>query len=281
MNVRVARTAGFCFGVKRAIQKAFETAGGQGKVFSLGPLIHNPQAVERLRNRGVRVIGEPAEAEAGSVVIVRSHGVSPDVERRLSEKGVTIVDATCPFVKKAQNHAVRLRENGYQVVIVGERDHPEVMGIRGYAGEDALVIGPDDNPELLGFRGKVGIIAQTTQSLTVLQNVVSAAVAQASTVKVHNTICDATRQRQRESIALAGDVDVMLVVGGKNSANTKRLKTLCEEKGVRAFHVETADEIDTAWFNPTDRTVGITAGASTPEWIIEDVRRRMENDFPL
>ncbi|MBI5142076.1 MAG: 4-hydroxy-3-methylbut-2-enyl diphosphate reductase [Nitrospirae bacterium] len=276
MKVIVSEGAGFCFGVKRAIQLAFDTAkSGAGPVHTLGPIIHNPQVVERLAGEGVTVIDSVGGAEDGGILIIRSHGVGPSVYREIENRGLRMIDATCPFVKTAQEHARKLSEAGYQVIIVGEESHPEVRGILGYAGADAFVIGREDGIEQFSIKRKVGIIAQTTQSFENLSRVVLAVLPRVSELKVHNTICNATRQRQAEAIGLAERVDLMLVVGGKNSANTQRLKTLCEEKGVRVYHVETSDEIDDSWLEGA-RTVGVTGGASTPDWIISDVKKRLQ-----
>lgn len=276
MKIIISEGAGFCFGVKRAIQTAFETAkNNPDGVYTLGPLIHNPQVVEKLGSEGVEVLDSLDDNNDARVVIIRSHGVSPDVYEEMSSKGLKIVDSTCPFVKKAQAYASSLHNEGYQVLIVGERAHPEVQGLCGYAGDDVIVVGKDDDVDQFPIKRKVGIIVQTTQSFSNLRSVIDAVLPKVAELKVHNTICKATRQRQIATTRLAAKVDLMLVVGGKNSANTKRLRVLCEEKEVKAYHVETADEIDRAWFKGVE-TVGVTAGASTPDWIIAQVVERLK-----
>ena len=276
MKIIISEGAGFCFGVKRAIQTAFDTAKGNPEgVYTLGPLIHNPQVVEKLSSEGVEVLESIGNGDDARVVIIRSHGVSPEVYDEMSSEGLKVVDATCPFVKKAQAYASSLHKDGYQVLIVGERTHPEVQGLCGYAGDDVIVVGREDDVDQFPIKRKVGIIVQTTQSFSNLRSVIDAVLPKVAELKVHNTICKATRQRQIATTRLAAEVDLMLVVGGKNSANTKRLRVLCEEKDVRAYHVETADEIDPAWFDGVE-TVGVTAGASTPDWIIGQVVERLK-----
>ena len=276
MNIMTAGKAGFCFGVKRAIQIAFDTAKADPTgVFTLGPIIHNPQVVEKLKREGVGVLDSLENFDGVRVVIVRSHGISPAVYEELNSKNITIIDATCPFVKKAQGYAWSLNEEGYQVVIVGEEAHPEVQGILGYAGGNAVVLDKDAQIDHFSIKPKIGIIAQTTQSFGNLQWVVNALLPRVAELKVYNTTCNATRKRQLEAVELAGHVNLMFVVGGKNSANTKRLKTICEEKGVHVYHVETAEEIKPEWLEGIE-TVGVTGGASTPDWIIQQVERRLQ-----
>jgi 4-hydroxy-3-methylbut-2-enyl diphosphate reductase len=188
--------------------------------------------------------------------------------------GITIIDATCPFVKNAQHYAKLLKENGYQVVILGDRDHPEVKGIMSYAGEDAVVM--DENTPLPKLKPKVGVVVQTTQPVEALKKVLSGIVEHAREIKVYNTICNSTALRLKETEEMARKADVMIVVGGKNSANTTQLANLCRARSVSTYHIETESEIEPSWFEGV-RTVGITAGASTPDWIIEKVEKRIRH----
>jgi 4-hydroxy-3-methylbut-2-enyl diphosphate reductase len=262
MKVLVARHAGICYGVERALKLADEAAATGREVHTLGPLIHNPQAVEALRSRGVVVAGCLEDAEDG-ILVIRSHGVDPAIIEAAGEKGLDVVDATCPFVSSAQQAAAQLRADGYTVVIVGEADHPEVEGIVAHAGGEAIVVEEvGDIPDRLPSR-KVGIVVQTTQSLERLNQVVAALMPRVSEIKVVNTICSATGQRQRAAEELARSVDVMVVVGGLNSGNTTRLAEICRRVNDRVHHVETAGELRPEWFAGAD-TVGVTAGASTP-----------------
>jgi len=271
MEVFLAENSGFCFGVKRAIKIAFQTAReGLGPVFTYGSLIHNPQVVAELEKKGVRPIDSLGEIEEGTVII-RSHGVPPKIISEAKSRSITVVDATCPFVRKAQELASSLQSEGYRVVVVGEADHPEVKGIIGHAGSKAVVLDyRDRGPDLRVGSGKIGVIAQTTLLLDRFQMMVSRLLEIATELKIYNTICSATALRQESTLNLAEKVDLMIVVGGKNSANTSRLAELCRSVGKDTFHIETAKELDPEWFRDNCK-VGVTAGASTPDWIIDDV----------
>lgn len=274
MKVILAKQAGFCFGVKRATQMAFEAAGKDQKTYTLGPIIHSPQVVNKLEEMGVKVLKNLDSMESGTIII-RSHGVASGEISEAVQKKLEIVDATCPFVKKAQEHVKRLSETGYCVVVVGDADHPEVQGIVSYGGDKVFVVGSGEEVAKLPKMNKIGIVAQTTQSFENLKNVVSECLLRGGEIRVFNTICDATAVRQEEAKQLAGQVDCMLVVGGFNSANTRRLSEVCAELQPRTHHIETASEIDPAWFEGVER-VGVTAGASTPKWIIDEVMNKIE-----
>lgn len=274
MKIILAKRAGFCFGVKRATQMAFEAAGKDKKTFTLGPIIHSPQVVNRLEEMGVKVL-KNLDAMTDGTIIIRSHGVAADEIQEAQQKHLEIVDATCPFVKKAQEHVKSLSETGYSVIVVGDADHPEVQGIVSYGGEKVVVVGSGEEVKKLPKMNKIGVVAQTTQSFENLKNVVSECLLRGGEIRVFNTICDATAVRQEEAKELAQQVDCMLVVGGFNSANTRRLAEVCTELQPRTHHIETAKEIDPAWFEAVER-VGVTAGASTPKWIIDEVVKRIE-----
>jgi len=275
MKIILAQSAGFCFGVKRATQMAFEAADQNPCICSLGPIIHSPQLVERLEGKGVRVVREVSDVEGGAVII-RSHGVTAQVLDELKGKGLDLIDATCPFVQKAQEHAEELSRDGYAVVIVGEKEHPEVAGILSWARHgEAFVVADAEEAGALGKFRKLGLVAQTTQSYENLNEIVGVCLGKAKELRVFNTICNATTVRQEEARQIAQQVDLMLVVGGYNSANTTRLAHICAQHQSRTHHVETAEEIDPAWFGGVN-TVGVTAGASTPRWIIDEVLARIE-----
>ncbi len=270
MEVHIAKTAGFCFGVKRAVDIAFEKAeDGRGRVGTLGPIIHNPQVIARLSSAGVRPV-QPGTPEVDEVdtLIIRTHGIPADLSSVLEATGKELIDATCPFVKNAQQYAKLLTEEGYRVLILGDHDHPEVQGILSYAGKDAIVV---DSPDSLpAIWGRVGVVVQTTQPIEALKRLLARIVETAKEIKVYNTICNSTAHRLLETEALARKVDVMLVIGGRNSANTKQLARLCKQIGVQTHHIETAEELSPDWF-AGKHSVGITAGASTPDWIIQEI----------
>ena len=268
MEVRLAQHAGTCFGVHAALITANKALEGSKSVSSLGPLIHNPQVVRELGDRGLAVVDTPEDITTESVII-RSHGVPPEVRRALDSSGADIVDATCPFVRRAQEAAARLGKNYGFVVIVGEADHPEVDALCKFAQEAGALtlcaLSPEDLPADLPER--VGVVAQTTQRASVLQTVLTALASRGVQVEVANTICNATTRRQDAATELAGQVDAMVVLGGYNSSNTKRLAEICAGICPKVFHVESlmdfTDE-DIASLREC-RVVGLTAGASTPE----------------
>lgn len=275
MEVFLADKAGFCFGVKRAINTAFEAAA-KGKVYCLGPLIHNPQEVERLRQAGVDLVEDFSSLQEGDALIIRSHGVPPGVLDQARKKGLQIIDLTCPFVSKAQRDAQALHRDGYQVVIVGEKKHPEVQSIHGYAGENAVVVESAEDVEGIRFKNRLGVVAQTTQSYSNFSKIVLKLLRLSKELKVFNTICNSTQERQDAARVLAGKVDAMLVVGGRNSANTSRLVSVCVQEGKPTYHIEVADEIQPQWFAGVSR-VGVTAGASTPDWVVEGVLKKLKS----
>ncbi len=274
MEVLLVRSAGFCFGVKRAIDLALKRAREEDKrIYTLGPIIHNPQVVEWLSQKGIVAVEKPPEE---GIVLIRTHGAPKGMIEELTKKGLTVIDATCPYVKKAQRLAEALHNDGYQVVILGDEKHPEVKGIKSYAGEDAIVVSSEEDLPEEGLRKKVGIVVQTTRPVSALQKLVSALVGKVSELKVHNTICSSTSERQAETRQIAEKVDVMIVVGGKNSANTKQLARLSESLGKRTYHIETVHELSPEWFNGV-RRVGVTAGASTSQWLIDEVVDFLKN----
>jgi len=271
MKVIVARHAGFCFGVKRATLMAFEKASEKGRcrTCTLGPIIHSPQVVARLEEKGVKVIKSLADIDEGRIIL-RSHGVTAAEMKEAYDKGLDVVDATCPFVKKAQNQVQMLSEEGYDMVIVGEKEHPEVEGIISYATGKVFVVASVEDALNLPEMKKTGVVAQTTQSYQTLKAVVDVCLAKTQELRVFNTICDATTVRQEEAKAIAGNVGCMLVIGGFNSANTRRLAEVCSEIEINTHHVETVDQLSPEWFVGIE-AIGVTAGASTPKWLIDEV----------
>ncbi len=274
MKVILAKHHGFCYGVKRAVKIAQDSVSLEGKAYTLGPIIHNPQMVEKLANEGVGMVHSLDDIRQGTV-IVRSHGVGPKVYEQAEEKGLTLVDATCPHVKKAQMAAYELSEAGYQVIIVGEKSHPEVKSIFEWSKNRAIIIEHEAELNDIVFFNKVGVVAQTTFSGEEFQKIVNSLIERVENVKVERTICNATEKRQEAAMELANQVDMMIVIGGKNSANTTRLAELCLKKNKHTYHIETVNEINDNWFNKGINTIGITAGASTPDWLIEEVYHKM------
>ncbi|RJQ23251.1 MAG: 4-hydroxy-3-methylbut-2-enyl diphosphate reductase [Nitrospiraceae bacterium] len=272
MQIIIAKKAGFCFGVKRAIDITFDFAKKSKRgVFTYGPLIHNPQVVEELKGVGVNTT-DNLYAPDIETLIIRTHGVSPEVYTETSKMGYNVIDATCPFVKKAQDYTKILKDEGYQVLIIGDKEHPEVHGLIGFAGEDVVVANDVENMPVL--KKRVGIIVQTTQSFVTFKGIISYVIGKAREVKIYNTICDSTIQRVRETKELAKKVGLLIIVGGKNSANTNQLVKLSGEVCDKVYHIETGQEIVEDWFNGIE-TVGISGGASTPQSIIDGVVKKI------
>ncbi|HIW75301.1 MULTISPECIES: 4-hydroxy-3-methylbut-2-enyl diphosphate reductase [Gordonibacter] len=276
MKVVLAEHAGACYGVQRALDMAVAAAGEGEGASTLGPLIHNPQVVAELEARGVRAVEGPDDVERGAVII-RSHGVTPAVRRAVVARDLPLIDATCPHVARAQKAAAELARRCGRVVVVGEEGHPEVEGLVAHAreagGEVVVVASPADLPAHL--EAPVGIVVQTTQTREALDAIVAELEARGIQPEVKNTICFATRQRQEAAAALADKVDAIVVIGGRNSSNTTRLADICAAACPRTHHIESPEEIDPTWFAGCF-TVGVTAGASTPEVQISAVVARLE-----
>ena len=274
MEVILADYLGFCYGVKRAIKIARENASGEGSPScTLGPIIHNPQMVERLREEGIGTVESLDELEQGTIII-RSHGVGPLIYAEAEKKGLDVVDATCPHVHKAQMSAKALSDKGYMVVIIGEKEHPEVQSIFEWSAHKAVIVETEEEAEALPSCQKMGIVSQTTFSGSRFKEIVGKLLDKSREIKIERTICTATEQRQAAAIELAARVDLMLVIGGKNSANTTRLAQLCAEQ-CTTYHIETAAELLPQWFDKIEK-IGITAGASTPDWIIKEVYKQCQ-----
>ena len=278
MEVRVAEKSGFCFGVERAIDLAEEALRHGGTICCLGEIIHNPQVVERLAGRGLKVIQGVAQAQGP--VLIRSHGEPPQVFEQLAARGVEVIDATCRLVKRAQRIVEQLAGEGYHVVIVGQETHPEVRAVCGYAPDVVCVDRPEDL-DRLPASGRLGVICQTTHSPEHFGRMVGLIVQRGyGEVKVVNTLCQEVRRRQDAAVELARQVDVMFVLGGRHSANTCELHRLCAAEGVPTRHLESWAD-----FRPEMaagcRVAGVTAGASTPRWVVEEfVARLRELDVP-
>ncbi len=271
MKVKIAKNSGFCFGVKRAIRMAQNAAEQNHEIVTLGPIIHNPQMVEKLAQKGISVVKNLAEIK-GRATIIRSHGVKREILQELQKRGIEIINATCPYVSKTQEFATQLDREGYQIIILGDKDHPEVIGLRSYVKSESIIF--SDATEIPDRKiKKAGIICQTTRNIQDLQKLVYELIPKTDEMRVINTICNATSVRQQSTIELAKESDLMIVVGGKNSSNTKMLAKI-SGRIVKTYHIETADEMRSEWIRKAER-IGLTAGASTPDWIILDVYNKI------
>lgn len=272
-KILVADEAGACYGVNRALQMVRDaTRDARGPIHTLGPLIHNPSVVGELESRGVGVVASAADAPGGTLVL-RTHGVTPEEEEAARASHDEVLDATCPFVIRSHNAAERLAREGYQVLILGEEGHPEVEGTLGHAPQALIVGGPED---LEGVRlaRRVGLVVQTTQSRSRLRALVGALIGRVDELRVVDTICEATTLRQASAAKLAAQADAMVVVGGRMSANTRRLAQICEASCPRTHHIEDASELEAPWFDGAE-LIGVTAGASTPQSQIDEVVERI------
>ena len=285
MNVELAKTAGFCFGVKRAVDTVYqqiEQYRGK-KIFTYGPIIHNEEVIKDLRSHGVEVLNDEEELKTADadVVVIRSHGVAKYIYDIMEERGITCVDATCPFVKKIHKIVAEKSAEGSYIVIVGNGEHPEVQGIRGWAGEQVTVVQtPEDAErfELPDKDQKVCIVAQTTFNYNKFKELVEIISKKRYDIVVLNTICNATKERQTEARQIAARVDAMVVIGDKRSSNTQKLFEICKEECLNTYYIQTLDDLDINQLRSVE-SVGITAGASTPNKIIEEVQNNVRINF--
>ena len=273
-DIQTARFAGACYGVERALRIVEECIGKGGPVCTLGPLIHNPSVVCDLEARGVAAIDDVRQAAPLATLVIRSHGVVPQVIEDARQMGLAVVDATCPHVKKAHEAAACLAQAGYQVLVLGESGHPEVEGILARAGSDAHVVSCPEDLRVMQVKRRVGVVVQTTQTQAFLNEVVADLTPRVRELRVFNTICSATLQRQDAAADLARRSDAMVVVGGKNSGNTRRLFLVCKEFCPNTHHIETPGELEPAWFEGA-ASIGVTAGASTPAGQVDGVVSRL------
>jgi len=278
LEVITAEEAGFCFGVQRAIDMVLKAASENedSDVYTLGPLIHNPQVVKKLEAQNVKVASSLAEIDSG-IVIIRSHGVAPEIIEEAREKNLKIIDATCPYVRNAQKYARQLVDEGYQTFIYGDQDHPEVQGIYGASKKKSIIISKKEDLNSIKLKAKVGFVAQTTKSPESFRDIINLIITEVKELKVFNTICNTTDVRQSSAKKIAEDVDIMFVIGGHNSANTNRLAEICAATNTPTYHIETAAEIKNEWLFGNNK-VGITAGASTPGWLIREVVQLMNEE---
>ena len=282
MEVILAETAGFCFGVKRAVDQVYEQIKTGKKIYTFGPIIHNENVVEDLEKKGVQVIenvDELATLTEGSVVI-RSHGVSKDVYELIQKQGLEIVDATCPFVKKIHRIVEKESKQGCQIIIIGNDSHPEVEGIKGWCEKPAIVVESKEQAGqvTLPQNQKICIVSQTTFNYNKFQELVEIICKKGYDINVVNTICNATEERQTEAALIAAEADAMIVIGGTHSSNSRKLFEICSEKCENTFFIQTLDDLNME-LPDSARLVGITAGASTPNNIIEEVQNYVRINF--
>lgn len=276
MEIVLAESLGFCMGVKRAVDMAYRAIErfGDQQIVTLGPLIHNSQEIERLANDGIReAVGDAIPAQG--TVLIRAHGVPPETYEDLKARGLRVLDGTCPYVHYSQRKAMELHRDGYTVVVAGDKNHPEIRGILGYINNQAQVVKTVEEAKELPRFARIGVIAQTTISPQKYEAIIAALREKADDVKVCETICDATEENQRAVRQLSGEVDLLFVIGGRHSANSNKLVDAAREKCPRARLIETADEIDPAELRGIQR-VGISAGASTPDWMIQRVVEHLQ-----
>ena len=274
MEVSIVEEGGFCFGVRRAIRMANEATREHSRVYSLGPLIHNRQVIEDLAKAGLTVVDDLNEVPDGAPLMIRAHGAGPEVYQQAQARNMQIIDATCPFVDRVQRKARQFTEMDYQVLVLGEAEHPEPKAIVEHSQGQAIIVeGPQDLKKL-SLDANVAVVAQTTQPRDSLEALVVALLPEVEELIVANTICEATTTRQQASVAKARQVDLMIVVGGYHSANTRRLAQICQATGTATHHIETAAEIDPQWLADA-ATVGVTAGASTPLEAVQAVAARL------
>jgi 4-hydroxy-3-methylbut-2-enyl diphosphate reductase len=276
MKVLLADEYGFCFGVERAVEMVEDALSEGDTVRTLGPLIHNEQEMERLGKHGVSTISEPVQIKRGETAVIRAHGVTPEVQKELEMKASKVVDATCPFVTRVQKLAARAAQQDRHVIVVGNPDHPEMIGVKGYAPDHAFVIQDETEVENLPRLKNPLVVSQTTiKAKTFFDTAVAINSKTDDEVQVVNTICSATRDRQDAARALAGEVDAFYIIGGRHSSNSRKLLAVCQEQCPKSFLIETEAEINPEDLNGAE-TVGVTAGASTPNWLIEKVIKHLE-----
>lgn len=275
-EIIMADQLGFCFGVKRAVDEITNSLAGEGEIWSIGMPIHNSQEVARLKDSGLKVVRDLSEIPDGVRVLIRTHGESKAVINALRSRGLDLIDTTCPFVRRAQERAAELSSQGYRVVLFGDERHPEIRSIMGYVDGPIDVVANVADAQKLPKMFRAALISQTTQQEELLAGLAAALVSKAGELHVCNTVCKATVERQEAVRRLAGKVDGVVVVGGKESANTAKLVDITAESGMDALWIESAEDMDWCWLKKKTR-IGIAAGASTPEWLITKICEAIKN----
>ena len=282
MEVITAKSAGFCFGVKRAVDTVYELSACGKKIYTYGPIIHNETVVNDLADKGVGIINDLDELKdlnpKDTCIVIRSHGVSEEVYKTIEDRGFEIVDTTCPFVKRIHDAVLEASENGEEVLILGSEKHPEVIGIKGWCHGPVQVI--EDTESAASYKplsnGPIRLVSQTTFNNKKFEDIVEILALREYNINVMNTICNATLERQNEAEELASRADVMIVIGGKHSSNTRKLYDICASRCSSTYFIETLDDLNLE-VPKSVRLVGITAGASTPQNLIEEVQKEWKN----
>ena len=272
IKVKKAQPCGFCFGVRRAIDMAKDALKTKVKIYSLGPIIHNPLVVKELSDKGIKVISDIKQARGGKILI-RSHGIKPSFREKIKKNKIGIIDATCPFVERSHRIVNRLKRDGFYIIIVGEKNHPEVAALAEAAGKEKRVVIDDRQTQGLELKNKkVALLAQSTLTKSLFEKVaLNMLKKNTSELRILDTLCADVTKRQSEAVRLCGSVDLMLVIGGKMSANTKRLAELCRAQGVKTYHLESEKDLKKSWLKNNTRSIGIISGSSTPSWVVDRV----------
>ena len=279
MEVILSKYSGFCKGVDRAYRIALDTIEKESPIYILGDLVHNTEVVNELKKKGIAIIGDLSEIPQNkkATLMISAHGVGPGIIEEAKKRGLKVIDTTCPWVRKAQKIANELSKDGYKVIIVGDKDHTEVRGLLGWAGQNAAVISDISELEKIPLYDKIGILSQTTQSKEKFNSIVGSLIKKRiAALKAHNTICEETAKRQEAAVELARNVDIMFVVGDVKSANTKRLTELCAKTGTKTYQIHTVSELEPSLLEGVKK-IGVTAGASTPESLIIEVMRKLKS----
>jgi len=276
LNIIIADNSGFCFGVNRAINKAnAELAKGKG-IYSLGSLIHNPEVIDDLANKGLQTINDVNDCENNQNILIRTHGVPENIYEVLKCKNANIIDMTCPFVKRVQFIANKYYKEGYKIIIIGDKKHPEVIGVNGWVDNSAIIFESADTAKKLKPIDNACVVAQTTLNEDTFNKIVDILKDKVKNIKVFNTICNATKDRQKSAYELSKYVEMMIVIGGYNSSNTKKLYSICKGNCNNTIFVENKDELPKINYKKY-ANIGITAGASTPDWIIQEVIKKLND----
>lgn len=277
MKIELANSYGFCFGVKRAIKIAEENKNSS----TYGPLIHNSKEIARLeKDFQVGLTDDYKSFKSGEKAVIRTHGIPKKELQELKENNVNVVDATCPFVRKPQQICQQMSQEGYSIVIFGDENHPEIKGVKSYAENGATVVIKPEELENIKLKSKIALVAQTTRKVEDYMKIVNYLIPRHKEVRVFNTICNATLENQEAVKKISKEADIMLIVGGKNSSNTKQLFSISQDNCIDSYHIEDENDLDYAWFKDKD-FCGIGAGASTPDWIIQNVVNSIEKNCKI